>query len=122
MLDLGEAGIWIRLVDEGVEFLHGFPDGHLGAGGGAELLADFAVECYGLLLVLCLVEAVDFGIGLEVVAELGLVFLDVKAGFLVVGGSGFFGFDVGFHDVDLVDEVGDFFEGGAIPLRVGAGC
>ena len=83
VVDLREAGVRVRLVDEGVELLHGFPDGHLGAGLGVEVVAGLEVVGHGLLGVLLLVEVLDPVTGVFVLAELRLVLVLVELGFVV---------------------------------------
>lgn len=83
VLDLGEAGVRVGLVDEGVELLHGLPDGHLSAGLGVELIAGLEVVGHGLLGVLFLVEVLDPVAGVFVLTELGLVLVLVELGLFV---------------------------------------
>lgn len=124
VLDLGEAGVWVGLVDEGVEFLHGFPDGHLGAGLGVEHVAGFEVVGHCLLGVLLLVEVLDAVTGVFVLAELGLVLVLVELGlfvetlllFLLFLLSGLLLLQGVLEDVDIVDGVGQVLEGVAVPL------
>lgn len=101
VLDLGEGGIGVRLVDQGVELLHGLPDGHLGAraGGAVEAVAGLQVVGDGLLVVLLAVEVLDAVVGVLVVAEGSLVLLLVELGLGVVLGG-----------IDLVDLVGHGLE------------
>jgi hypothetical protein len=59
VLDLGEGGIWIGLVDEIVELLHRFPGRHLSTCLELEIVPSFGVVRHGLLLVLLAVEVLD---------------------------------------------------------------
>jgi hypothetical protein len=123
MLDLGERGVRVGLVDEGVELLHGFPDRHLRASLGSKFIARSEVVGNGLLGVLFEVEVLDFGLGVFVLTELGLVFFAVEFGLFV----DFFRLgrqvihllsSLVFEDVDLVNLVRDGLEGDAIALGV----
>lgn len=103
VLDLGQAGVGVRFVDEGVELLHGLPDGHFGADTGrrVEAVAGREVVGDGLLGVLLGVEVLDAVACGFVLAEVGLVLGGVE-----------FGVGVVFDGVDVVDEVRGVFEGG----------
>src|SRR6266849_2814315 len=56
MLDLRELGVWIALVYQGVEKLHGLPDVHLGAVPGEELFFLVQNEIARLVSVILAVE------------------------------------------------------------------
>lgn len=116
VLDLGEAGVGVGLVNEGVELLHGLPDGHLGAGLGVKGVAGLQVVSNSLLGVLLLVEVLDTVAGVLVLTELGLVLVLVEFRFgvdiLVVL------LNVLLEDVDGVDGIGGFLEGLSITLGV----
>lgn len=101
VLNLGERRVRVRLVDERVELLHGFPDGHFGpdAGRRVEAVARGEVVGYRLLLVLLLVKVLDAVARRLVLAERVLVLGGVELRLLVV-----------LDAVDVVDEVGHFLE------------
>lgn len=96
VLNLGEGRVWVRLVDEGVELLHGLPDGQAGprTGGAVEAVPGGEVVRDGLLLVLLAVEVLDAVTGAFVLPEGGLVLCGVELGLGVV-----------LDDVDVVDGV-----------------
>ena len=119
VLDLRKTGVRVRLVDEGVELLHGFPDGHLGAGLGVEVVAGLEVVGHGLLGVLLLVEVLDPVTGVFVLAELGLVLALVELRFFVQAFFGVLLLQGVLEDVDIVDGVRCFLEGVAISLGEG---
>lgn len=52
VLDLRETRVRVALVDEGVEFLDGFPDGHPSPGLAVKLFTGLEVELESLLCVL----------------------------------------------------------------------
>ena len=109
VLDLGEGGVRVGFVDEGVEFFHGLPDGHLGAGLVLEVVAGLEVVGDRLLFVLLTVESLDAIAGLFVLPEFGLVLFGVELGtfenvlFHPGGGGACFDFHLGFEQIDLVD-------------------
>ena len=123
VLDLGEGGVRVGFVDEGVELLQGLPDGHFGAGSVFEVVARLKVVGYRLLLVLLTVEVLDAVAGVFVLPKLGLVLFGVELGFLVnvffdLGGHTLFDFHLGFEQVDLVDRVRGFLESVPVALDV----
>ena len=78
MLDLAELGVGVALIDQGVELLHGLPDGHLSSGLGLEIVSGLEVVGDGVLGVLLLVEVLDSVVGFFVVSELSLVLLGIE--------------------------------------------
>lgn len=123
VLDLGERGVWVRLVDECVELLHCLPDGHLGTSLGLEVVAGLEVVRDSLLLVLLAVEVLDTVAGILVLAELSLVLVCVELGLLVhvdffLSGGAVLDTHSGLHDVDLVDSVRGSLQGEAILVVV----
>lgn len=105
MLNLGEGGVRVGLVNESVELLHSLPDGHLSAGTSSivEAVASSKVVSNSLLVVLLTVEVLDAVGSIGVLAEGVLVLLLVELGGLVV-----------LDHVDIVDLVGEGLEGLAI--------
>lgn len=114
VVDLREGSVRVRLVDERVEFLHGFPDGHVRAGLGVVVLAGFEVVGDCLLGVLFLVEVLDAVACVFVLSELRLVFGLVELGFFVQ----VFFIQVVFEHVHAVDGVGYVLEGLAVSCGV----
>lgn len=115
VLDLAELGVWVRLVDEGVELLHGLPDGHLGSGLGVEIVAGLEVVGDCVLGVLFLVEVLYSVAGVLVLPELGLVLFGVEFGrighLLLVGLLGLV-----LEDVDVFNLIDHLLEGQAISI------
>ena len=118
MFDLGQRGIRVGFVDEGIEFLHSFPNGHAGSGFELEIIAGFQIVGDSLLLVLLAIEVLYSVAGCFVLSELSLVFLGVKLGFLVHGFLGSLSFDLVLEDVDGVDVVGKGLERETISVAV----
>src|SRR5260370_8687471 len=77
MLDLGELGVWIAFVDQGVEKFHGLPDAHLGAVPGEELFFLIQNEITRLVSMILAVKLANTrGRGLAIIAEFyGFFFL-----------------------------------------------
>src|ERR1700736_6230012 len=70
MLDLGELGVWIALVDQGVEKFHCLPDAHLGAVPGEELFFLVQNEIARLVSVILAIKLANTrGRGLAIIAE-----------------------------------------------------
>lgn len=114
MLDLREGGVWVGFVDECVELLHCFPDGHLCACLGVEGVARLEIVADGLLLVLLAVEVLHAVACFFVLAELGLVLLSIEFGFLVdvllfLCRGAVLDLHGGLEDVDIVNGVGSGF-------------
>lgn len=105
MLDLGEGGVRVGLVNESVELLHSLPDGHLRARarGVVEAVAGSKVVSNSLLVVLFPVEVLDAVGSIGVLAEGVLVLLLVELGGFIV-----------LDHVDIVDLVGENLESLAI--------
>jgi hypothetical protein len=66
-------GIRIGPIDESVEFLNCFPNGHFGTGFAVKLFPDLEVVGDGLLFVLFAVEVFDVGAGF--VFQVGRVYV-----------------------------------------------
>lgn len=118
-----ERDVGVGLVDEGVELLHGFPDGHLGAGLAVEVVAGPQVVGYGLLLVLLAVEVLDTVACLFVLAELCLVLLCIELGLCVdvllfLCGGALLDLHGSLEDVDIVDHVRCSFESKTITVVI----
>src|SRR5260370_41832106 len=76
MLDLGELGVWIAFVDQGVEKFHGLPDAHLGAVPGEELFLLIQNEIARLVSMILAVKLANTRWrGLAIIAELVGFFL-----------------------------------------------
>jgi len=81
MLDLGELGVWIAFVDQGVEKFHGLPDAHLGAVPGEELLFLIQNEIARLVSMILAVKLANTRRrGLAIIAEfVGFFLLSVAS-------------------------------------------
>jgi len=123
MFDLGEGGVGVGFVDERIQLLHGFPDGHVSTSLAVEVVASFEVVCHGLLLVLLTVEVLDTVAGSIELPELRLVLVGIELGSFVevnflCRGRALLDFGGSLQDVDPVDIIGHSFKSLAISLGV----
>lgn len=123
VLNLAKRGVRVRFVDEGVEFLHCLPDGHLSPSLGFEVVAGFEVVGDGLLFVLLAIEVLDSVTGVFVLSKLRLILLGVELGLFIdvdflLGCRAVLDSHSGLQDVDLIDGIRGRLEGEAILVRV----
>lgn len=116
VVNLRERGVGVRLVDQGVQPLHSFPDAHLRASLGVELVASLEVVGDSLLGVLLLVEVLHAVTGVLVLAELGLVLALIEFRFIIESLLFLLFLQVALQNIDLVNVVRQALQGQSITI------